>query len=93
MENMTVHSEIKYLTEFAWVMGYVCLSILLVLFLLCYPASSFFLKNLLHVPGITKNLLSVSKFTADNKVFLEFYPDSCFVKDLSTRKTLLRGQP
>ena len=29
---------------------------------------------------------------ADNKVLLEFHPDSCFIKDLSTRKTLLRGQ-
>ena len=53
--------------------------------LLCSPVSSFVLKNLLHV-------LSVSQFTADNKVLLEFYPDSCFIKNLSTRKTLLRGQ-
>ena len=50
------------------------------------------MKNLLHVPDITKNLLSVSQFTVDNKVLLEFHPDSCFVKDLSTQKTLLRGQ-
>ena len=54
--------------------------------------SSFVLKNLLHVSDITKNFLSVSQFTADNKVLLEFHPDSCFIKDLSTRKTLLRGQ-
>ena len=59
--------------------------------LLCSPISSFVLKNLLHVPDITKNLLSVSQFTADNKALLEFHPDSCFMKDLSTRKTLLRG--
>ena len=59
--------------------------------LLCSHACSFILKNLSYVPGITKNLLSVSQFTADNKVFLEFYPDFCFVKDFSTRKTLLRG--
>ena len=59
--------------------------------LLCSHVSSFVLKNLLHVPDITKNLLYVSQFTADNKVLLEFHPDSCFIKDLSTRKTLLRG--
>ena len=60
--------------------------------LLYSPVSSFVLKNLLHVSDITKNLLSVSQFIADNKVLLEFHPDSCFIKDLSTRKTLLRGQ-
>ena len=60
-------------------------------YLLCSHDSSFVLKNLLHVLDITKNFLSVSQFTTDNKV-LEFHPDSCFVKDLSTRKTPLRGQ-
>ena len=58
--------------------------------LLCSPVSSFVLKNLLHIPNITKNLQSVSQFTADKKVLLEFHPGSYFVKDLSTRKTLLR---
>jgi len=67
-------------------MGQVCLSNLLVL-LYCV----FLLKTLLHVHDITKNLMSDSQFTATNKVFLEFHPDSCFVKNLSTRKTLLRG--
>ena len=57
--------------------------------LLCSPIFFFGLKNLLHVPDITKNLLFISQFTADNKV-LEFHPDSCFIKDLSTWKTLLR---
>ena len=57
--------------------------------LLCSPAL-FVLKNFLHVPDISKKILSVSQFTADNKVFLEFYSDSCFIK--SIRKTLLRGQ-
>ena len=60
--------------------------------LLSSPVSSFILKNLLHVSDITKNLLSVSQFTVDNKVIFEFHPDSYFVKDLSTWKTLLRGQ-
>lgn len=32
------------------------------------------LKNLLHVPNITKNLLSVSQFAKDNQVFFEFHP-------------------
>jgi histone deacetylase 1/2 len=32
------------------------------------------LKNILHVPSITRNLLSVKKFTRDNNVFFEFHP-------------------
>ncbi|KAL4347993.1 hypothetical protein GQ457_17G008230 [Hibiscus cannabinus] len=48
------------------------------------------LRNLLYVPNITKNLLSVSKFTQDNQV-LEFYPKCCKVKDLLTKKVLLEG--
>uniref|UniRef100_A0A803NT75 Integrase catalytic domain-containing protein n=1 Tax=Cannabis sativa TaxID=3483 RepID=A0A803NT75_CANSA len=39
------------------------------------------LTNLLHVPELTKNLLSVSKFAADNNVYFVFYPDMCYVKD------------
>ncbi|PON99029.1 LOW QUALITY PROTEIN: hypothetical protein TorRG33x02_052660 [Trema orientale] len=49
------------------------------------------LNHLLHVPDITKNLLSVSKFARDNAVYFEFYPTSCFVKDQMTHKTLLTG--
>uniref|UniRef100_A0A803NLP6 Integrase catalytic domain-containing protein n=1 Tax=Cannabis sativa TaxID=3483 RepID=A0A803NLP6_CANSA len=39
------------------------------------------LNHSLHVPEITKNLLSVSKFEADNNVYFVFYPDFYFVKD------------
>ncbi|RVW87716.1 Retrovirus-related Pol polyprotein from transposon TNT 1-94 [Vitis vinifera] len=56
------------------------------------PSKILALKQLLHVPEITKNLLSVSKFAADNHVFFEFHPTSCFVKDLSTRTVLMHGQ-
>ncbi|KAL4289829.1 hypothetical protein GQ457_14G000900 [Hibiscus cannabinus] len=49
------------------------------------------LRNLLYVPNITKNLLSVSKFTQDNQVLLEFYPKCCKVKDLVTKEVLLEG--
>ncbi|KAL4308194.1 hypothetical protein GQ457_01G001570 [Hibiscus cannabinus] len=49
------------------------------------------LQKLLYVPNITKNLLSVSKFTQDNQVLLEFYPKCCKVKDLVTKKVLLEG--
>ena len=38
------------------------------------------LNLLLHVPSITKNLLSVSKFAKDNVVY-EFFLNFCYVKD------------
>ncbi|KAL4284177.1 hypothetical protein GQ457_16G007100 [Hibiscus cannabinus] len=53
---------------------------------------SLFLSNLLHVPCVNKNLLSVSRFTKDNRVSVEFFPDSCVVKDLGTQQVMLRGQ-
>jgi hypothetical protein len=51
----------------------------------------FSLKSLLHVPVIQKNLISVNKFTRDNNVFIEFHPFEFRVKDLHTRRLLLRG--
>ena len=39
------------------------------------------LNKLLHVPSITKNLLSVSQFANDNNVYFEFHPTYCCVKD------------
>ncbi|KAG8491907.1 hypothetical protein CXB51_015260 [Gossypium anomalum] len=50
------------------------------------------LKNILHVPNVCKNLLSVGQFAKDNVVYFEFHPLFCFVKDIQTRKTLLVGR-
>jgi GAG-pre-integrase domain len=50
-----------------------------------------YLHNLLHVPDITKNLLSISQLTKDNAVIIEFTHSSCFVKDRLTHQTLLHG--
>jgi histone deacetylase 1/2 len=49
------------------------------------------LKNILHVPSVTRNLLSVKKFTYDNNVFFEFHPWYFLVKDRDSREVLLRG--
>lgn len=49
------------------------------------------LKILLHVPSITKNLISVSQFCSDNNVFFEFHSTACFVKDQATKRVLLEG--
>lgn len=48
------------------------------------------LKDVLFVPSITKNLLSISKLTVDNNLFVEFLGSICFVKDSLKRKVLLR---
>ncbi|KAL4378290.1 hypothetical protein GQ457_02G009000 [Hibiscus cannabinus] len=50
------------------------------------------LNNLLHVPSITKNLLSVSKCARDNDVFFEFHADTCYVRDERSNKVLLQGR-
>ena len=49
------------------------------------------LHNTLHVPKITKNLLSISQFTKDNDVVIEFFSDCCLIKDKVTMITLLDG--
>jgi len=45
------------------------------------PSNSLHLKIILHVLSITSSLLSVRRFTLDNKVFIEFYPIFFLVKD------------
>lgn len=49
------------------------------------------LKNLLFVPHITKNLLSISKLTTDNSLIIEFCGNTCFLKDKKKRTILLEG--
>jgi histone deacetylase 1/2 len=49
------------------------------------------LNELLHVPNISKNLLSVSKFAQDNNVIFEFHPYKCFVKSQDSKHVLLEG--
>ncbi|KAE8711850.1 hypothetical protein F3Y22_tig00110271pilonHSYRG00126 [Hibiscus syriacus] len=52
------------------------------------------LSNILHVPSITKNLLSVSKLAKENSVFLEFHAKTCYVRDEASKMVLLRlGHP
>ena len=49
------------------------------------------LTKILHVPQVTKNLLSISRVTKDNPVTVEFNSNSCLVKDNQTKQVLLRG--
>jgi hypothetical protein len=56
------------------------------------PLSShpFALNNVLIVPDIIKNLLSVRKFSTDNNVSMEFDPFGFSLKDLHTRRVITR---
>ncbi|CAL0312026.1 unnamed protein product [Lupinus luteus] len=58
---------------------------------LCHPNISLSLNNLLLVPTITKNLISVSQFAKDNHCFFEFHPNDCFVKSQDSKAILLHG--
>jgi hypothetical protein len=52
---------------------------------------SLILTNVLHAPSISKPLLSIGQLTTDNVVSVDFLVDSCFIKDLSSNKVLLKG--
>ncbi|XP_074293032.1 uncharacterized protein LOC141619924 [Silene latifolia] len=56
-----------------------------------FPAKNIHLNNVLHVPHLIKNLISVRKFTVDNFVSVEFDPFGFTVKDLKTGTPLLRS--
>lgn len=58
--------------------------------ILSTPTRPIYLNNVLHVPQIFKNLLSISKITRDNNILMDFHPYDCYMKDLQGRK-LLRG--
>ncbi|KAF7816381.1 Retrovirus-related Pol polyprotein from transposon TNT 1-94 [Senna tora] len=55
------------------------------------PHTTLHLNSLLHVPHITKNLVSVSKFARDNNVFFEFHPSVCLVKSQASKAVLFQG--
>lgn len=48
------------------------------------------LNQVLYVPNLIKNLLSVRCLTTDNNVSIEFDPNGFLVKDLQNRMPLLR---
>jgi hypothetical protein len=56
------------------------------------PSQNFDLFNVLHVPAIPKNLISVhNKFTKDTNTFFEFHPHYFLLKDHKLGKILLQG--
>lgn len=51
------------------------------IFLYTSLGTSLNLKNVLCVPKITKNLISISKLLLDNNLIIEFSSNLCFIKD------------
>ncbi|KAL6322734.1 hypothetical protein AAG906_015420 [Vitis piasezkii] len=49
------------------------------------------LKNILHVPQLTTNLISVNRLCTDNNVTVEFFTNGFVVKDQASKKALLQG--
>lgn len=58
---------------------------------IAYNHTHIALRDILLVPSITKNLLSISKLTVDNNLSIEFVGNVCYVKDSLKRKILLQG--
>jgi hypothetical protein len=50
------------------------------------------LKDILHAPSTSKNLVSVYKFTYDNNAFFEFHPWYFLLKDRDMKNLLLQGR-
>ena len=55
------------------------------------PSRLLHLRDVFHVPKMTKNLLSLARFTADNDAYFEFHPRYCVLKDRATKQELLHG--
>lgn len=49
------------------------------------------LENILFVPDIAKNLVSVSKLAQDNNIYFEFHGDFCLVKNKASGQVVLKG--
>ncbi|PKU70451.1 Retrovirus-related Pol polyprotein from transposon TNT 1-94 [Dendrobium catenatum] len=49
------------------------------------------LQNILHVPSISHNLVSISKLTTDNNISIVFYANGFVIKDSQDNRQLLRG--
>ena len=54
-----------------------------------YKHTSIALKDILLVPSIIKNLISISKLTTDNNLSIEFVGNVCYVKDSLKGQVLL----
>ena len=58
---------------------------------LSIPSRSFTLQNVLCVPNMKRNLISISQFFKTNKTLVEFLPSSFHVKDLQMGAILIHS--
>ena len=72
-------------------MGLLCPSLTLVINCSLGTSKPLHLRNILLVPSIKKNLISISKFTIDNNVIIEFDAFCCYVKEKVTKQILVQG--
>lgn len=56
-----------------------------------YLSSNIKLNNVLHVPSISRNIISISQLCNDNNASIEFLPHSFILKDLTTGASLFQG--
>ncbi|KAL4586285.1 hypothetical protein LXL04_010921 [Taraxacum kok-saghyz] len=56
------------------------------------PHKQLLLSNVLHVPRLRRNLVSVGHLCDTNRVSVEFFSSHLFVKDLCTGARLMRGE-
>jgi hypothetical protein len=49
------------------------------------------LSNILHVPSISKSLLSIRQLLTDNNVYVQFHAILCLVKECTSHKVILQG--
>jgi hypothetical protein len=52
------------------------------------PSHDLILKNILHVPAVNENLISIDHFSFDNQAFFELHLCHFFIKDGESRKVL-----
>ncbi|KAK4276114.1 hypothetical protein QN277_019103 [Acacia crassicarpa] len=55
------------------------------------PTASLHLSDVLHVPSMSKNLLSIYRLCLDNNILISFFSNVYVIKDLRTHKELFRG--
>ncbi|PKU87026.1 Retrovirus-related Pol polyprotein from transposon TNT 1-94 [Dendrobium catenatum] len=55
------------------------------------PSRKLYLSQLLHIPKLHYNLLSISQLTRDNNISIVFDPLGFTLKDLKTNQVLLKG--
>ena len=53
-----------------------------------FISPSLTLHNVLHVPNLSCNLLSISKITHDHQCQVNFYPSYCEFQELTSRRTI-----